>query len=245
MNADRRRLLGALAGVAAGGTGAAALAQRTGASTRVRFDAGDVMVTSDDGTLRSLSVAPSGAVSWSGLEKPAGSVTLALYAKLARDREYAALATRRLDAAGLHGETDYAFETLALLDHQGFSAADFAARDGDAKTTPVQLRFEIAVSAPDGTTLTTDYAVGTFVVTVRNLAETADVSGTANVEVKTPTATSTGEPDDTTTTERSGTTTKRETTTTSRTSPNQTTNQSVTSKPDASDATTDEADEGA
>jgi len=240
MNADRRRLLGALAGVAAGGAGAVALATRTGASTRVRFDAGDVTVESDDGTLRSLSVAPSGTVSWSGLEEPAGSVTLALYAKLARDREYAALATQRLDAAGLHGETDYAFETMALFDFQGFSAGDFAARDGSTSATPVQLRFEITVNATDGTTLTTDYAVRTFVVRVRNVAEQTDVSGTANVEVKTPTATSTAAPDDTTTTERSGTTTKQEATT-SRTS----SNQRGTSKPDSSDATANGADEGA
>jgi hypothetical protein len=244
MNADRRRLLGVLAGVAAGGAGAAALAQRTGASTRMRFDADDVTVASDDGTLRSLSVAPSGTVSWSGLEEPAGSVTLALHAKLARDREHVGLATQRLDAAGLHGETEYAFETMALFDFQGFSSGDFAARDGRTSATPVQLRFDITVNATDGTTLTTDYAVRTFVVRVRNLAERTDVSGTANVEVETPTATSTAEADDTTTTERSGTTTKQgATTTTNRT--NTTAEQSGTPTPESGDGATDGADEGA
>lgn len=223
MNADRRRLLGVLAGVAAGGAGASVLARQSSASTRVNVDAGDVTVESDDGTLRSLSVAPSGTVSWSGLETPAGSVTVALYAKLARDRGYSELATRRLDAAGLHGETGYAFETMELFATPGFASADFAARDGTTNATPVQLRFEIAVTAPDGTTLTTAFAVETFVVRVRNTAEQADVSGTANVGVETPTtttertsATSTGQSSTTTTAQGSTATTAGEATTTER-----------------------------
>ena len=130
-----------------------------------------------------------------------------------------------------------------MLFRSGFSSGDFAARDGSTSATPVQLRFDITVNAADGTTLTTDYAVRTFVVRVRNLAKRTDVSGTANVEVETPTATSTAEADDTATTERSGTTTKQGATTTNRT--NTTAEQSGTPTPESGDGAPDGADEGA
>lgn len=181
MNTDRRRLLGLLAGVAAGGVGASAFARTGRADAGATFAASDVTVRTHDGALDAVTVAPAGTVSWSGLEEPAGSVGLVLYAKLDSALRYRELDGQRLDAAGLHGETDYRFETRNLLAGSGFSAADFEPDDGENRTRTVRLRFDITVYATDDETeLTTGYADATFDVTVENRPEAGTVEGAAN-----------------------------------------------------------------
>ena len=180
MNLDRRRLLGLLAGVAVGGAGASALSRRGEASAGATFAASDLTVRTDDGSLDSLTVAPAGTVSWSGLETPAGGVALTLSATYG-GRPFRALASQRLPAAGLHGETDYAFESRDLLGVEEFDASDFAAADGERVTETVRLRLAVTVVAADGeTTLTTGRADARFDVTVENRPEEGAIDGRAN-----------------------------------------------------------------
>lgn len=180
MNTDRRRLLGLLAGVAAGGAGASAFARTGRADAGATFGASDVTVRTHDGALDAVTVAPAGTVSWSGLEEPAGSVALSLYAKLDSALRFRELDGQRLDATGLHGEADYQFGTRDLLDGPGFSAADFEPDDGETRTRTVRLRLSVAVYATDGTELTAGYTDATFDVTVENRPESETVTGRAN-----------------------------------------------------------------
>jgi hypothetical protein len=181
MNTDRRRLLGVLAGAAAGGVGASAYARTSRADAGATFAASDVTVRTHDGALGAVTVAPAGTVSWSGLEEPAGSAALALYAKLSSDRRFHELDGQRLDAAGLHGETGYQFETRNLLGGPGLAAADFEPGDGETLTRVVRLRLEVTVYASDDeTVLTSGDADATFDVTVENRPEDGSVDGEAN-----------------------------------------------------------------
>jgi len=181
MNTDRRRLLGVLAGAAAGGAGASAYAHTSRADAGATFAASDVTVRTHDGALGAVTVAPAGTVSWSGLEEPAGSVALALYAKLDSDPRFYELDGQRLDAAGLHGETGYQFETRNLLGGPGLVAADFEPGDGEILTRVVRLRLEVTVYASDDeTVLTSGDADATFDVTVENRPEDGSVDGEAN-----------------------------------------------------------------
>lgn len=208
MNTDRRRFLGLLAGVAAGGAGASAFARTGRADARATFVASDVTVRTHDGALDAVTVAPAGTVSWSGLEESAGSVALALHAKLDSALQYHELASRRLDAAGLHGGTDYQFETHNLLHESGFSARDFGPGDGETLTRQVRLRLAVTVYATDDeTVLTTGYADATFDVTVENRPEKGTVDGRANTGAEAEDGTT-----ETETTE-DGTTTEEATTT--------------------------------
>jgi hypothetical protein len=231
MNLDRRRLLGLLAGVAAGGAGASALSRRGEASAGATFAASDLTVRTDDGSLDSLTVAPAGTVSWSGLETPAGGVALTLSATHG-GRPFRDFASQRLPAAGLHGETDYAFESRDLLGVEEFDASDFAAADGERVTETVRLRLAVTVVAADGeTTLTTGYADARFDMTVENRPEEGAVDGRANTgatddettgdfETTPETAETTATTDDatgTTTTTDDATTTTTETGTTTTT----------------------------
>ncbi|WP_137283475.1 hypothetical protein [Halorussus salinisoli] len=181
MNLDRRRLLGVLAGVTAGGASASAFARSGSANAGATFDASDVTVESDDGSLRALTVAPAGTTSWSGLEAPARQVSIVMYAKLDTDLEYHRLDSQRLGASGLHGETDYAFGTRNLLATSAFSAGDFEpSGDGQTRTRTVRLRLVVTVTGTDGTELTSGHSDATFEVSVENLPESADADGDAN-----------------------------------------------------------------
>ncbi|WP_162224147.1 hypothetical protein [Halorussus salinus] len=243
MNLDRRRLLGLLGGVAVGGAGASALSSRSGASAGVTFAASDLTVRTDDGSLDSLTVAPAGTVSWSGLETPAGGVALTLSAAYG-GRSFRDLASQRLPAAGLHGEADYAFESRDLLGVEEFDASDFAAADGERVTETVRLRLTVTVVAADGeTTLTTGRADARFDVTVENRPEEGAVEGRANTGA-TDDGTTTAEPETTTETTDSGTTTAEPETTTETTDSGTTTAKTTTNETATESTTTTTADSG-
>jgi hypothetical protein len=209
MNTDRRRLLGVLAGAAAGGAGASAYARTSRADAGAAFAASDVTVRTHDGALGAVTVAPAGTVSWSGLEEPAGSAALALYAKLSSDRRFHELDGQRLDAAGLHGETGYRFETRNLLGGPGLAAADFEPGDGETLTRVVRLRLEVTVYASDDeTVLTSGDADATFDVTVENRPEDGSVNGEANTGGKPENGDETAQTTETTQTETTTDTTE-------------------------------------
>jgi hypothetical protein len=209
MNTDRRRLLSVLAGAAAGGAGASAYARTSRADAGAAFAASDVTVRTHDGALGAVTVAPAGTVSWSGLEEPAGSAALALYAKLDSDPRFHELDGQRLDAAGLHGETGYRFETRNLLGGPGLAAADFEPGDGETLTRVVRLRLEVTVYASDDeTVLTSGDADATFDVTVENRPEDGSVDGEANTGGKPENGDETAQTTETTQTETTTDTTE-------------------------------------
>ena len=249
MNTDRRRLLGALAGVAAGGAGLASLLPAASASADADFAAEDVTVATDDGNVRGVTVAPAGTVSWRGLDEPAGRVALSLYAKLDADYRYRKLATDSLSARGLHGETAYDFGALDLLDRDGFAAADFSAADGETRTRRVRLRLAFEVYAGDGeTALTKGYADTVFDVTVENRAGGGDVDGDAAVAVETPTDAETQTTETTATETAASTATEKATETETSTTTNSTSTTTVAERTTATTTgTTTEgtADDGA
>lgn len=174
--------MGVLASVAAGGAAASAFSGTSRASAGATLTASDVTVRTDDGALSALTVAPAGTVSWSGLEEPAGSVRLSLHAKRGSAASHL-LTTQRLSAAGIHGETDYAFDTRDLLDSEVLSTDDFDPADGERVTREVALEIAVEVVASDGeTTLTTGDAAATFDATVVNRPEASGVEGQANTD---------------------------------------------------------------
>ncbi|WP_158057767.1 hypothetical protein [Halorussus halophilus] len=219
MNTNRRKVLGALAGVAVGGASATLFTRSAGATVETEFTADDLAVETADGTVRGLTVAPAGSIAWDGLEEPARSVSLTLHAKLDADFKFHRLATRTLTARGLHGETAYDFGTQHLLRTDGFEAPDFEAPDGETRTRHVRLRLSYEVFAGDDrTSLASGYADTAFSVTVENIAQNGDVSGEANSGVTAETESSAGETQTTSTAATAdGPTTTTETTETTTT----------------------------
>ncbi|MFC4551692.1 MULTISPECIES: hypothetical protein [Halorussus] len=246
MNTDRRRLLGALAGVAAGGAGLASLLPAAHASADADFAAEDVTVASDDGNVRGVTVAPAGTVAWRGLDEPAGRVALSLYAKLDADYRYRKLATDSLSARGLHGETAYDFGALDLLDREGFAAADFSAADGETRTRRLRLRLAFEVYAAAGeTALARGYADAVFDVTVENLAGSGDVDGDAAVAVETQTTETTATETAASTATETATETETSTATDSTASTTSTTTAERTTATTSGTTTEETTDDGA
>lgn len=153
----------------------------TGAVAHTTFAAGDVAVTSNGGELRSLTVAPSGDVHYTGFEANATGVTIVVEAKLATDTAWETVHTESTTATGLEGTLSFALPTTDLLTATSLSQSDFRALDGQSSTTDVDVRLTVtfAGAGPNGGDVVTT-ATDTFTVTVTNTPAGAGIGGRAN-----------------------------------------------------------------
>lgn len=178
---SRRGFLSAITGVvvvsmALGGT--AFLTAPASASTS--FSANDVAVTSHNGQLRELTIAPSGSVSFEGLESEANGISVVVDARLP-DGTWSQVATKDISASGVTGTVSYDVAETSLLNSGPFTKNDFRPADGTTADTTVEVRVSAVVHESSGEDVT---ATGsdTFTVSVTNVARGAGVGGEANTD---------------------------------------------------------------
>lgn len=173
----RRRVLrgGTLAALLAA-IGIAGVRVGTQHAVAAAFTARDVELTTHDGTLDRVTVAPDVTVSWTGLDAPADTATITLATR--GTDSWVTAAEQTVPSDGYAGTTTVEFDVVDLTDTAAFTDADFAAPAGSTKQTDVELRVDATISAGEH-----DYSTSTgdaFVVTVNNFAAAADATGTAN-----------------------------------------------------------------
>lgn len=149
-------------------------------SANTSFTANDVSATTANGKLTKLTVAPSGNVSYSGLEQEPSGVTVTVEVKNTSGG-WEQVSTTSSSASGLNGEVSYDFSEIGLLQQTSMTKSDFEAADGSSASTDVQVRVTAVVegAGPNGDDVTTT-SESTFTVTVENKKAGAGVGGKAN-----------------------------------------------------------------
>lgn len=144
------------------------------------FTASDVSVTSDNGALTAVTVAPNGSVTYDGLENEPNEIQLAVQVNV--DGTWETATTKTLSATGLQGSVSYDVSEVDLLSATSLSAGDFmaGADGGDAQTT-VDVRVQATfVGVEDGGGDMATTAGDSFTVTVNNQPANGGVGGQAN-----------------------------------------------------------------
>lgn len=145
------------------------------------FTAEDVHVVSDGGVVTSLTVAPTGTITYDGLEAEPSTVTVAVMVRLP-DGQWETVATKNLSASGREGSVQYDFSTVDLFRQSSLSTADIARpSDGANATTTVEVRVAATLvgAGPNGTDVEAA-ASDSFDVVVENSPAGAAVGGRAN-----------------------------------------------------------------
>jgi len=187
----RRALLtGAAALLGSGSAGAVLLSESSRPVVAASFTASNVSSATHDGAVDAVTIAPAGTVSWDGLDAAPTGCAVAVSVRDA-DSEAAAwteVTTETLPISGLSDSDDFEIRESGAGNspHSGgsidltdgpFSAADFAASDGESATTTVDIRLVATITAEDTQRAT---VTDSFDVTVANRAADADTSGSAN-----------------------------------------------------------------
>ena len=187
----RRRVLAAaaLALVGVGAVGYSAGTARADAAVDGLAVAGDAIET-DNGRLLGLSASLSGHVSYDGLDTPAATVEVAIYAAPAGGAVDAAgnrVAVETVavaDEAGLRefaGHHDYAFADVDLLAAADLSANDFAAvGDGTTTDTAIDVRTALSVRDAGGVELVGSSATSRATISVTNQARRGGARGSGS-----------------------------------------------------------------
>lgn len=212
---SRRRAIAAGGGIVgaslAGGIGLR-LVDRAAASADVAFTAGDVDITTADGSIDAVTVAPSGSASWQGLEAPpkraAYELVVATDESLENEGDSRASTIAESDpslggTAGRSGEIDVELTQYDLLENGSyekggyrgggtapFDASDFeASADGSRSRTTVHLELTVELyGSTDDSPLVTASDETSFTVTVENAGAELEYRVTANTGVESDTA---------------------------------------------------------
>lgn len=152
----------------------------TPAVAHTTFTADDLSVTSNNGVLTSLSVAPAGDVHYDGLEQPPERFDLVVSIKPSGG-SWEQLDEKSLNASGLEGTASYSFSSIDVLKETSLTTADLRAADGDSTSTELTVRVEATLvgAGPNGSDVTST-GTDTFAVTVTNEQSGAGVGGQAN-----------------------------------------------------------------
>ncbi|WP_410767643.1 hypothetical protein [Haloferax sp. DFSO60] len=150
------------------------------ASAQTTLTATDETVVSHNGQLTSITVAPSGTVSYEGLEQTAANVTVTVEASL-DGTSWSHVASKQVDASGLNGTVSYAFKPRSLLSGKdSFSKSAFRSKaDGSSETTDVHIRVRSVVYESSGKNVSTQSST-VFTVAVQNVPRGSGVGGKVN-----------------------------------------------------------------
>lgn len=151
-----------------------------GSTVAASFTASDVEVTSNNGHLESLTVAPNGTVTYDGLENEPADVVLAIEVE-SSDGTWDTVETQSLSATGLEGSVSYDFTAIDLIDNSALEETDFHATPGSTTDTTVNLRMNATlVGAGPNSSDVHATASDTFTVSVTNQPASGGVGGSAN-----------------------------------------------------------------
>lgn len=150
------------------------------------FTANDVSVDTDDGELSELTIAPSGTVSWSGLDSEAEKLHIQINVHNDTTNVYAADQITAVN--GTTNSVDFAFDEINLLDEADTKNAtsanyletdQFSAADGTSKETTLEVQVNVYILDSDSVIENiTEWT--SFVVTVTNNEGVLTASGTVN-----------------------------------------------------------------
>lgn len=160
----------------------ATLLVSSGAMAHTSFTVNDASVTSNDGSLKSLTVAPSGDVHYDGLESEPSAVEVTVAIKKSNASSYETIGSQNITTAtGLQGSVNYTFSTIDVLAQSSLTKADFRASEGATKNTSLDLQitvtlYDVGPSGSDETIQTMD----PFVVSVTNEGITVGTGGKGN-----------------------------------------------------------------
>lgn len=174
----RRRVL---AGVAAGATGAGALAHLSGDASAQADVSGDFDATGDDATLG----APPAAVRVDATGEyaidatgPIDQVRTTLQATVADMTDDL---THTSDFGSTSGE--YALTADVIADHRDIEAGDFMPASGASKTTDVRVRV-VTAAVRDGSVIAEDSVEATVPIVVDHEGVVVSVGGSADVTIE-------------------------------------------------------------
>lgn len=211
---SRRRAIAAGGGIVgaslAGGIGLR-LVDRAAASADVTFTAGNVSVTTADGSVDAVTVAPTGLASWQGLEAPpkraAYELVVATDESLGNEGDSRASTIAESNPSlggttGRSGEIDVELTQYDLLEDGSyeedgypgdgtapFDASDFAAADGETRETQVFLELTVELYGnSDDSPLAAASDETFFIVTVENAEAKLAYEVAANTGVESDSA---------------------------------------------------------
>lgn len=151
-------------------------------------------ITTDNGQITGLTAAVSGHVSYDGLDAPAETVEVELFAApsggstgVDRNRIAQSSMTVALESnLGTHaGHRDFNFVDVDVLAADDLSESDFAAPvDGTTTDTDVAFRIALSVSDLDGTVLVSTDATSTATISVTNEASSGNAGGSGNTNAE-------------------------------------------------------------
>lgn len=148
------------------------------------FTANDVSITTDDGELSALTVAPEGTVDWSGLNGEADTVVVRV--QVSNGSTTVTTHSEHLSVAGTSGSTTFSVDPVNTLNetetwgNTAFDTEQFSAADGSSKTTSLTVQISVVVLDSENNVLETVTEETTFDVIVTNEATALSTSGTVN-----------------------------------------------------------------
>lgn len=150
------------------------------------LSASDVDVTSNDGDLTSLTIAPDITVGWSGQESPIAEVQYVWSASTSTNSGSLGTFSKSISTPTKSDSgVSKTFDTINMLGKNGgpLDASNFdAASDGGTKTTDVTITMDVTLKDSNGNTVHTKNSAlsSTYAVNVTNKTSTVSSSGTAN-----------------------------------------------------------------
>jgi hypothetical protein len=188
---SRRDMVRAGAGTAVAiVAGSGAFLYSSGGTVRAAgLSANDVSVTSNDGELTTLTIAPDITVSWDGQETAVAEVHATWHVKTASTSETSIGSTPysiEVSNPSKSGSVSRTFSEINLLSNNGgaLSGSNFdASTDGGSNTTDVTLSMDVTLKDSGSNTIVSVTDVlgpTTYAVTVNNAESTVSSSGTAN-----------------------------------------------------------------
>lgn len=147
------------------------------------FTANDISITTDDGELSELTVAPSGQVTWSGLEAEADTVSIRT--TVFNDTTNIWTHDPIIDVTGTSGTLTFENAPVNVFNetetrHGSFSPADYTAADGSTASYSFDVWVQVYILDADNNVLANTKEVVTFDVTITNNETVVETSGTVD-----------------------------------------------------------------
>lgn len=151
-----------------------------GGAAAVSLTTENVDATSHNGKIQTLTVAPTGTITYTGFEYDASTVDVVVQVEESNGT-WTNIGYQQLSASGMDGSVSYDFTTISILDNSAWEKSDFEAADGENETTPVTIRVTATFHGVDtnGEDFTTSDSA-TFDVTVENIAVGGGITGKGN-----------------------------------------------------------------
>ena len=193
MGISKRGMMRAIWGVTTVGVGGAAaltLGSDPASAQTTGFSASDITINSNDGTVSSLTMAPSINVTWDGQEQKVGQVKTSWYVSdpsLSSESQVGSQTTTDVSSPTTSNESaggmDLSLGTFNMISNGPLSADNYTNSDESTnlkKDVSISMDLVLATTGGDIITTKTDAVSATYTVTVNNRTSTVTATGSAN-----------------------------------------------------------------